>query len=145
MPSMSHGETGNRPCLPISHDLKHSLLNAAGSYRMRGQDTPSFPSYSHKEDCKVGNAAFSPPQGQHQLPLPVTPSMTSMAYPWHLPPPSFYRSPWALLPLHRGKGQLPVIRGAGKAASSSPTRDAVALPSVVRGREAHNKSFHLSL
>ena len=52
-----------------SHVLKPSLLNAAGSFRMRAQDPLSSPFYPHKEGCKVGNAPSPPPQGQCQLPL----------------------------------------------------------------------------
>lgn len=50
-----------------------------------------------------------------------------------------------LLPQGRGKGQPPVLSEAGKAASSTSTKGAVVLPNVVRFRETHNKSFHLSL
>lgn len=39
-----------------SHVLKPSLLNAARSFRMRGQDPLSFPFYPPKEACKVGHA-----------------------------------------------------------------------------------------
>lgn len=90
-----------------------------------------FPFYHSREGCKAGN--LPPMATQHSVHDPLCHG-----------PQSIYRSPWILW-VSRGTGQPLGMRQSGRAACSTPTAGAVALPSVVGCRETHNKSFHLSL
>lgn len=150
MPSIRHGETGMDPAYPSKSPPKAFPFKLSQVLHDKRTGSPEFP--------------FLPPQRRLQnweCSLPITPGTVSAVPPvapstMAMPPaPRHFQEPagtsgaavWCvtLLPQRRGKGQPLVPRWAGKAASSTPTKGSVALPSVVGCRGTHNKSFHLSL
>lgn len=137
-----------------SHTLKPSSFECSQFLQDDSTGSPEFPFLPPQRKLQSWECSLPTAPGTVSAAPPPAPSAMAVAHPCHLPPwhlqepvgtPGTAVCCATLLPQRRGKGQPLVMRRAGKAASSTPAKGAVALPSVVGCKETHSKSFHLSL